>query len=183
LARVKSLIEATRSAPTRTTPVTTVFEAVTTRMLKSSVSEEAATFVAASQLTGGAAIATAPPKPAIKTRSREVGFQVLTGASGIILETFEAGGAGAVLGFAACAPQACYEIYAAWKDHDLSLAREKQARIAGAAKRIVGDLGIAGAKHACDFNGYYGGRTRLPLLPVSSSEKAEIESLLATIRN
>jgi hypothetical protein len=38
-------------------------------------------------------------------------------------------------------------------------------------------------KHACDFNGYYGGRARLPLLPVTGQEKAEIEGLLAGIRN
>ena len=184
LVRIKSILEATRTAPTRTTAVTTVFEAVTARMLRSSASdEETATFVSLSELAGGTAVAPAPAKPAIRTRSREVGFQVLSGASGIVLETLQAGGAGAILGFAACAPQACHEIYSAWKDHDLGLAKAKQERIAGPAKRIVGDLGIAGAKHACDFNGYYGGRTRLPLLPVSGQEKAEIESLLATIRN
>jgi dihydrodipicolinate synthase/N-acetylneuraminate lyase len=44
-------------------------------------------------------------------------------------------------------------------------------------------LGIPGVKHACDFNGYYGGRARTPLLPVTGSEKQEIEKLLAGIRN
>lgn len=184
LVRLQSLIAATRSAPTRTVPVTTVFEAVTTRMLHSSTADSAqATFVAAHDLAGGTAVASAPPKPSIKTRTKEVGFQVLTGAAGTVLETLEAGGAGAILGFAACAPQACCEVYSAWKDHDPQLAREKQARIAGPAKRVVGDLGISGAKYACDFNGYYGGRPRLPLLPLSGEQKAEIERLLATIRN
>ena len=83
----------------------------------------------------------------------------------------------------ACAPQACQEIYLAWKDHDQKLAAEKQKRIAGANKRIVGDLGISGVKYACDFNGYYGGRARAPLLALTADEKAEIESLLADIRN
>jgi dihydrodipicolinate synthase/N-acetylneuraminate lyase len=44
-------------------------------------------------------------------------------------------------------------------------------------------LSISGVKHACDFNGYYGGRARAPLLPVTATEKAEIEGLLAEIRN
>jgi hypothetical protein len=44
-------------------------------------------------------------------------------------------------------------------------------------------LGIAGVKYACDFNGYYGGRSRAPLLLSTSAEKAEIEGLLAGIRN
>jgi dihydrodipicolinate synthase/N-acetylneuraminate lyase len=44
-------------------------------------------------------------------------------------------------------------------------------------------LGISGVKYACDFNGYYGGRARAPMLPVSAAERAEIEGLLAGIRN
>jgi hypothetical protein len=34
-----------------------------------------------------------------------------------------------------------------------------------------------------DFNGYYGGVPRLPLLPVTGEVKTEIEGLLAGIRN
>ena len=183
-ARIKSLIETTRNAPTRTATVTTVFEAVTARMLRPSAAEHGhATFVAVDELAGGTAVAAAPPRPTLKTRSREVGFQVLSGSAGTVLETLQAGGAGTILAFAACAPQACHEVYSAWKDHDLKLAREKQNRIAGPAKRIVAELGISGVKYGCDFNGYYGGRARLPLLPLSSAQKAEIETLLATIRN
>jgi dihydrodipicolinate synthase/N-acetylneuraminate lyase len=74
-------------------------------------------------------------------------------------------------------------VYLAWKDHDLELAEAKQRRIAVVSQRIVGQLGISGVKAACDFNGYYGGRARSPLLAVSAQEKAEIETLLASIRN
>jgi dihydrodipicolinate synthase/N-acetylneuraminate lyase len=63
------------------------------------------------------------------------------------------------------------------------LAQEKQQRVTGASARIVGELGISGVKYACDFNGWYGGRARAPLLPVSAVERAEIEGLLAGIRN
>jgi len=138
--------------------------------------------VPARALTGGSAPA-ACPAARIKTRTREVGFQVLTGSTAGLLESLVAGAAGAILGFAACAPQACQEVYLAWKDHDLKLAQEKQQRIAGPSVRVVGQLGISGVKYACDFNGYYGGRARAPLLPVSSAERAEIERLLAEIRN
>ena len=57
----------------------------------------------------------------------------------------------------------------------MKLAAEKQARIAGASQRIAGSLGISGIKYACDFNGYFGGRARLPILPVNAEEKNEIE--------
>jgi 4-hydroxy-2-oxoglutarate aldolase len=179
---VRALIDATQTAPRRTVPVTTVFEPVTGRMLNPRT-ETGGGFVPANELGNGVAVAAAPSAAAVKTRTREVGFQVLTGSPGTLLESLEAGAAGAVLGFAACAPQACQEIYFAWKDHDLELARQKQERIAAPSQRIAGQLGISGIKYACDFNGYYGGKARLPLLPLNAETKSEIESLLAQIRN
>jgi dihydrodipicolinate synthase/N-acetylneuraminate lyase len=180
--RIRALVEATRPAPKRTVTVTPIFEAVTQRMLAPK-SEPDRTFVPASELAGGVAVAVTPAAPQLKTRTREVGFQVLTGAAGTLLESLEAGAGGAVLGFAACAPQACQEIYLAWKDHDRPLAAEKQQKIAAAAQRVAGSLGIAGIKCACDFNGFYGGRPRAPLLSLTADEKAEVERLLVQIRN
>jgi len=180
--RIRALVEQTRTAPRRAVTVTPVFEAVTGRMLKAG-SDSGSSFVSTSDLTGGVAVASAPPAVPIKTRTKEIGFQVLTGSAGTLLESLEAGASGAILGFAACAPQACQEVYLAWKDHDLKLAKEKQERIAAPSQRIVGQLGIPGVKHACDFNGYYGGRARMPLLPVTGAEKQEIERLLGGIRN
>jgi dihydrodipicolinate synthase/N-acetylneuraminate lyase len=118
----------------------------------------------------------------LKTRTKEVGFPVLVGSTATLLESLEAGAAGAVLGFAACAPQGCQEVYLAWKDRDRGLAEEKQQRIAAASERIVGQLGINGVKYACDFNGYYGGRARAPLVALTGAERTEIEGLLSGIR-
>jgi hypothetical protein len=182
MSRIAATFESTRKAAQRKVTVTTVFEAVTGRMMAARP-ESGSTFVSAGDLAGGTAIATAPPAAPIKTRTKEVSFQVLTGSASILLDALQAGASGAILGFAACAPQGCQEVYLAWKDHDLRLAAEKQARIAEPGQRIVGQLGIGGVKHACDFNGYYGGRPRSPLLPVNAQEKAEIEGLLAGIRN
>ena len=182
--RIRAAVEATTEAPKRTVTVTPVFEAVTERMLVAKV-ERDATFVAAEDLAGGVGVsmATAPPITAMKTRTKEVGFQVLTGSAAGLLDSLKVGAGGAVLGFGACAPQACQEVYLAWKDHDFELAEAKQQRIAAVSQRVVGQLGISGVKAACDFNGYYGGRARAPLLPVTAQEKAEIEGLLASIRN
>ncbi len=180
--RVGELVRATQSAARRTVTVTPIFEPVTSRMLTVRAEGEGS-FVSAAELGGGAAVAVKPPSTPIKRRTKEVGFQVMTGSAGTLLETLEAGAAGAVLAFAACAPQACQEVYLAWKDHDLALAAEKQHRITSASQRIAGALGIAGVKYACDFNGYYGGRPRAPLLPLNGDEKAEVERLLGQIRN
>jgi 4-hydroxy-2-oxoglutarate aldolase len=180
--RLRAIVDATQSAPRRSVTVTPIFEAVTGRMTAAKT-DQTHTFVSAGDLAAGAAVATAPAVTPMKTRTKEIGFQVLTGSAGALLESLEAGASGAILGFAACVPQACQEVYLAWKDHDLKLAHEKQERIANPSKRIVGQLGISGVKYACDFNGYYGGRARAPLLPVTAHEKAEIEGLLAGIRN
>ncbi len=180
--RIRATVEATLNAPQRTVTVTPIFEAVTARMLAQKP-EASGTFVNAGELAGGAAVATAPPVAELKTRTKEVGFQVHMGSASAVLGALQAGASGAILAFAACAPQACTEIYLAWKDHDLKLAEEKQQRIADVNRRIVGGFGVSGIKYACDFNGYYGGRARSPLLPLNAEEKVEIEGLLAEIRN
>jgi dihydrodipicolinate synthase/N-acetylneuraminate lyase len=183
LDRIRSIVAATKLAPKRTVTVTPVFEAVTQRMLKQA-GTQAQTFVSASNLAGGGqAVAVAPPVTPIKTRTREVGFQVLTGSASIVLPSLEAGASGAILGFGACAPEACYEVFFAWKDRDPELAAMKQDRIAKANQRITGELGIAAVKYACDFNGYFGGYPRQPLLPLTADQKTEVEALLSEIRN
>ena len=187
VARIRDVVQATRLAPKRTVTVTPIFQAVTGRMLaKKPV--EAGNFVSAEGLAassggGAVALATAPPVLSKKTRTREVGFQVLTGSPATLKESLDSGASGAVLAFAAPAPQACQEIYTAWKEHDEQLAIERQAHLTKASNRIGSQLGVAGLKYACDWNGYYGGRPRSPLLPLTADLKAEIEGLLVNIRN
>src|SRR5207247_1070735 len=119
----------------------------------------------------------------LKTRQKEVGFQVLAGAAQRLLPSLEAGAVGAVLAFASPAPTACYEIYAAWKEDDRELASVKQDRIAKASTRVGAELGVPALKYASDLNGYYGGPPRLPFLPLTAELKAEVEQLISDIRN
>jgi 4-hydroxy-2-oxoglutarate aldolase len=188
--KVQKMVEGTRHIK-RTATVNETFAAVTGRMLKAAEAASASAEGGA-LVTVGALAGTAAPKPSspavtmvgtLKTRQKEVGFQVLVGAAHKLHASLNAGAVGAILAFADCAPTACYEIYAAWKDGDAALAREKQERIAKAAERIVGALSVAGVKYAMDYNGYFGGTVRLPLLPLTAEKKAEIEQLLENIRN
>jgi dihydrodipicolinate synthase/N-acetylneuraminate lyase len=186
--KVRKMVEATRHI-NRSATVTETFEAVTPRMIAAAAAGDASNggeLVPVGALSG--AKETKPSSSAVsvvgkmKTRQKEVGFQVLVGAAHKLHPSLDAGAVGAILAFAGPAPTACYEIYAAWKEGDAELARIKQERIAKAAQR-VGDLGVPGFKYGMDFNGYYGGAARLPFLPLTADTKAEIESLLADIRN
>jgi 4-hydroxy-2-oxoglutarate aldolase len=183
LDRLAKIVEATRSAPKRATAVTNVFTAFTNRMLLDQPLE-ASTFVPADILGAKAtAIAVPPPKPKVATRIKEVGFQVLTGSADTLTQALDFGVSGAVLGFAACAPQACQEIFTAWKDNDPKLGAEKQKRIAEASRVVGGQYGIPGIKFACELNGYYGGRPRLPLLPLNSEEQAHVTRVMSDVRH
>jgi 4-hydroxy-2-oxoglutarate aldolase len=185
--KVAAMVAATRHIK-RTANVTEVQQAVTARMLSApAAGENGSQMVSLGQLKGGSETAVAaPPRPArrnIKTRPKEVGFQVLVGAAHTLLDSLQAGASGGVLAFAAPAPTICFEIHAAWKDNDIALARSKQAGLAAAARRVVSELGIPAVKYAMDLNGYYGGLPRLPLLPLTAAQKSEIETQMSLFRN
>jgi 4-hydroxy-2-oxoglutarate aldolase len=186
--KVRKMVEGTRHIK-RSATVTETFDVVTPRMLTaaSSGANEGGDLVPVGVLSGDAAhrlsSSAVTTVGKLKTRQKEVGFQVLVGAAHKLHASLDAGAVGAILAFACPAPTACYEIYAAWKEGDSELARLKQERISPAAQRVGGDLGIPGLKHAMDFNGYYGGPSRLPLLPLTAELKTEVERQMADIRN
>jgi 4-hydroxy-2-oxoglutarate aldolase len=179
--KVRRMVEGTRHIK-HTATVTETFEAVTPRMLKMA-EVEVGNLVQLAGIEAKPSSSSVSVLSGLKTRQKEVGFQVLVGAAHKLEPSLRAGAVGAVLGFANPAPTACYEIYAAWKEGDAQLAHEKQGRITKAATRVTVELGIPGMKYAMDFNGYFGGMPRLPLLPLTGEQKSEVESLLASIRN
>jgi 4-hydroxy-2-oxoglutarate aldolase len=208
LDKVKAMADGTRHVKRQAT-VTEMFEAVTPRMLKAAAAEsekQSRELVSVSSLADSAQVkeglmekrssspgydvsAIKPSSSAVtvvgklKTRQKEVGFQVMVGATHQLEPSLALGAAGAILAFACPAPMACYEIYAAIKDGDTALAREKQERVKLAALRIAGELGVPGVKYAMDLNGYYGGSSRLPFLPLSGEQKTEIDKLMAGIKS
>ena len=183
-ARVRHLLAGSVGVK-REVMVTPVFAAVTGRMLRQRAAPVAGgSFVSAESLTGGVAVVpSVPMAPAIRTRTRVVGFQVLAGATEGSLEALRAGARGTMQPFAVCAPQACYEVLQAWKDEDEALAEEKYARVLAGARRIEDEMGVGGIKAACDLTGYFGGVPRLPGVPVRGEELAEVERLMRGMRS
>jgi dihydrodipicolinate synthase/N-acetylneuraminate lyase len=168
----------------RTAVVTEVQQAVTVRMYTAPAkNENADQLVTVGQLSGRGNDIAVAARSKFKTRNKEVGFQVLVGAAHTLLDSLQAGASGGVLGIAAPAPTICFEIYAAFKDNDQELARSKQTALVPATKKVVSEMGIPAVKYAMDLNGYYGGLPRLPLLPLTAGQKAEVEAVMNPFRN
>lgn len=201
--KIRRMAEGTRHIK-RSATVTSVFAAVTPRMIKAAQSEASsedrelvsiAALSAETQPTHGgtgvpartaeqiSANSLSAALPSLKTRQKEVSFQILAGTAQRLLPALEAGAVGAVLAFATPAPTACYEVFTAWKEGDTDLAREKQERVSASAVRVASELGIPAIKYALDLNGYYGGPPRLPLLPLTADLKTEVEKLMSDLRN
>lgn len=179
LDKIQTMVARTRHVKREVT-VTETFTAVTPRMLAAARASAASGDVLPAEALGGTAVAT-PAR--LKTRSKDAGFQVMVGAAQTLEPSLHVGAVGAILAFACAAPTASFEIYTAWKENDHALARQKQLRICEAAKKVVGDFGIAGVKYAMDLNGYYGGPVRLPLLDLTADQKSEVERLMADLKN
>jgi len=180
--RYKEIAAAT-AMKQREVTVTPTFRPVTRRMLHVEATGPA-TFVSAEILSSaGTSTAVAPPQPALKTRTRKVGFQVMSaGSAATMVELLEAGVAGAMPQLAACAPQATHEALAAHQDGDPKLAAEKSARLVEASA-LVEELGIAAVKYACDLNGYFGGFPRLPRLPLDGPSRERVDKAFRELRN
>ena len=181
-ARLAALQLATQGL-THEATVTTTFRPVTRRMLTPEPTGSATFVSAASLTTGGASIAVTPPPPALRTRTKKLGFQIIsTGSASTMLPLLQAGAAGAMPTLAAPAPQATHEAYAAFTDGNPTLATEKAARL-NAADALLAELGPAATKFACDLTGYFGGSPRLPILPLNSDDQTRIQQAFRELRN
>lgn len=173
-------LRTTTAAIEHTVSVTTVFAAVTARMRKAAT---AATLISTASLTGAATAVAEPSAGSPRTRTKAVGFQIIAGDTDGMLKGLYAGASGIAPAFAACAPQACFEVFAAWKDNDRPLAQEKQSRLSESTHYAEEILGPGGLKFGCDLNGYFGGPPRLPHLPPTGAERTELERLMKPLRS
>ena len=175
---IKLLLQRT-AATKRDVTVTPVFAAVTARMKQAAGRD--ATLVSAASLTATASAVAEPPAMPLRTRTKTIGFQVLAGHTATMLDGLHAGSVGIAPALAAAAPQACFEVFAAWKDDDQPLAEEKQSRLREAAHVAESTPGTL--KFAADFNGYCGGHPRLPHLPPTGEQRAALEPLMKEVHN
>jgi 4-hydroxy-2-oxoglutarate aldolase len=108
----------------------------------------------------------------------DANFSILVGTAGALFGGLSLGCAGGVLALANVAPQICVQIHESLRVGDFAAAKKLQLQMIPVNKAVTATYGIAGLKTALDLLGYYGGDPRLPLLPSSKKEKAEISEIL-----
>lgn len=105
-------------------------------------------------------------------------FHVLTGHGGSFASALRLGARGGILAVSAFAADLSLGIYDTFVRGDGARLDAAQQRLAPLASEIVGRLGVAGVKAALDQMGMAGGPPRLPLLPLSASQRQHVADLL-----
>jgi 4-hydroxy-2-oxoglutarate aldolase len=107
----------------------------------------------------------------------EKGFSVLTGSSIVLYPSLCIGAAGGIMAIACVLPERCSDIIRLYKDGNHAEAKKLQMRLIEPTLAVTSRYGIPGLKAAMDLSGYYGGRSRLPLLPITGAEIEEIKNI------
>lgn len=110
------------------------------------------------------------------------GLQVLTSNAINLAGSLRAGATGAIISYAGAAPFSCLTIAEAIQRREFEAAEDWQSRITNAAALVTDRYGIPALKYAMDFNGYYGGPPRLPMIPVPRPVQIEIEAAFHGLR-
>lgn len=110
-------------------------------------------------------------------------FTVLVGDSLSPVPWLTAGSPGMISGLAAMAPFFFLNLAAAVRAREYDAARDLERRARKLVSLLLYHHGIPGLKYALDLNGYYGGLARLPLPPLTSRAKRDIETAIHGIRS
>jgi 4-hydroxy-2-oxoglutarate aldolase len=105
-------------------------------------------------------------------------FDVLTGHGGTFATALRLGARGGILAVALFAADLSIEVWKAHHEGRTADGDEAQRRLVPLAAEIVARMGVPGVKAAMDRVGMRGGPVRLPLLPLSEKDAAEVGELL-----
>lgn len=102
------------------------------------------------------------------------GFYLLAGSANFFFTGLLMGAVGGVLSLANAFPEPCCRLYDLGVGHQLEEGRELQFQLMEINQMVSGKFGVAGVKAAMDLAGFYGGPTRVPLLPLTADEKKKL---------
>jgi 4-hydroxy-2-oxoglutarate aldolase len=110
--------------------------------------------------------------------SQSGSFTVITGSGSGLQAHLEAGARGGILGVSLFAAAEALAVLESVAKKDSKTAAAAPARLPPMANVIVGKQGVSGVKAAMEHVGRAGGRPRLPLLPLTAAERAEMVAAL-----
>lgn len=109
---------------------------------------------------------------------KDAKFYILAGTISKFYTGLLEGGVGGVLSMANFLPELCCELYRLYLEKDTEGGMKMHERLCALNNLLGGKYGIAGVKGAMDFLGYFGGDPRIPLLPLTDLELAELKNNL-----
>jgi 4-hydroxy-2-oxoglutarate aldolase len=107
-------------------------------------------------------------------------FFTLVGSASTLYSSLAVGAGGAILAIADVFPELCAELYSVAREREAGRAEILQ-QILHQPSRLFSRLGIPAIKFAMDRLGFFGGHSRLPLLPLTSVQQDEVNATLATV--
>lgn len=101
-------------------------------------------------------------------------FSIVAGAAATLMPAMAAGARGGIVALACVAPRAMMALYDAFVAGDLQRAGAIQRIVSPAAVAVTERHSFPGLKAAMDMEGYEGGVSRLPLLPLKPEQRQDI---------
>ncbi|MDZ7623956.1 MAG: dihydrodipicolinate synthase family protein [Ignavibacteriaceae bacterium] len=105
-------------------------------------------------------------------------FKLIVGTASVLYNGLTSGAKAGILALANIAPDQCLQIYNLIREKNFEKALEIQNRMIPVNKAVTTKFGVAGLKAAMDLLGYFGGKPRMPLEPLSEAQLIELKMIL-----
>lgn len=122
------------------------------------------------------------PKMGETVRRADPSFQVLAGSANFFYPSLAIGVTGGILALANVAPDESVELLNLFNAGEIEKGRDLHLRMLPVNLAITSRFGVGGLKAALDMVGFYGGSPRLPLLPLDTERRQEMQNILKTAR-
>ena len=113
--------------------------------------------------------------------THDLDFDVFSGTANTLFPAMMMGATGGIVSLANAFPDVCATLYEYCRDENLENARKLNLLLGKLNAAVSGSHGVAGVKFASEVAGFYGGDPRLPLLPLSESDKQTIRDGIAAV--
>ena len=105
-------------------------------------------------------------------------FSVLAGSANYFLDLLTSGGTGGVLSLANVFPDACADMFHAFKKGRMDETQQRSEEIINLNRQVSGTYGVAGVKGAMDLAGFVGGNPRKPIKGLTETQRADLKKAL-----